>query len=271
MGYDAQAHLLPVHLDGMADSGGLDLGGFPIVTALTQSLREGLLAYQGNIDWAEAALNVGVRVGAVGAGASIGSAIGTFFFPGVGTVIGGAVGGWLGGLGGREFVEREVNRARRTFLNEKENWERRAEASRNTLNIELQNVTTHAQQCYLARLNASPYFLWAKPTHRPARRRLLLGWRAFDRITRLFSRVGLGRLVRKAAAQRLAHENHYIIRAARINHQLSRRYYREAICVVQGEFNRGLKRHAATISAMVQSLNDCSQRLRDALKRRGRA
>jgi hypothetical protein len=258
------------HLNAAAgiESPGLDFGGFPISTAVTQTLREGLLAYAGHIHWIEAVTNVGVKVASVGACAAIGGGIGTFLFPGVGTFVGSALGGWLGGFGGQAFVEREVNRARKSYVAAKDEWYKRAEMSRVTSNDDLQQATALIRERYFCRLAQFTYF------HRrrriSTRRMAILGLRIFDRVSRSFASSALVGSLRIERARRLREQNCREIKTAREHYRIARSEYCVAQCRLQEEFNSKLEQHARVICAMVKDLNNRYESLRKALRKRGR-
>lgn len=267
--FEVQHHLDGGGMPGMdmdhfnvGDAGGLEFG-IPIVTAVTQTLKQGLLVYQGHLDGLTAVRRVVVSVGCVSAGSAIGAAVGTALFPGPGSVIGGFIGGWLGGRAGRRVNEREFTRARDAYLKAKESWGPRIEESRDKSNALTERQVRAAHKTYRRTLRRVPSF-GARGVFPGVAKARLVDW-----MTAPFASTRMGASVRDMAAADLKGQNGRSLLAVREQSRWTRQRYREACLFVATEFSKIVQKHSGVIEDMVSDLNTRYLSVRNAMIRLG--
>lgn len=124
---------------------GFDLG-FPLCTALVQTLKQGSLAYNGHIDALTAFGRVTCSVACVGVGATIGGALGTMILPGPGTILMSMLGGWLGGKTSKTIIESEFVEARDAYTQKVRRWKQKVETSRDDRNASIRALWDRAMR-----------------------------------------------------------------------------------------------------------------------------
>lgn len=92
---------------------------FPIITTAIEAIKLGGKYSDGGIDMNRAFEKSATKIGLTAGGAGLGSIIGSFILPGVGTAIGAMIGGWLGKKGAKEINTADIKRMQEEFEEQK--------------------------------------------------------------------------------------------------------------------------------------------------------
>lgn len=94
-------------------------GHFPIISTTREVFKNIGRFTDGDVDMGTSLAHSFTKIAGVGGGATLGAAIGTLIFPGVGSIIGGMIGGWLGKSGASKLNAMEFERLKAEFESEK--------------------------------------------------------------------------------------------------------------------------------------------------------
>lgn len=95
-------------------------GHFPIISTTREVFKNIGRFTDGDVDMGTSLAHSFTKIAGVGGGATLGTAIGTLIFPGVGSIIGGMIGSWLGKSGASKLNAMEFERLKAEFESEKQ-------------------------------------------------------------------------------------------------------------------------------------------------------